>query len=236
MTIPSASAPPSDAPLAAFRRAYFDPIDQYLAWHDGFVADEKCLTVLSPAERTQAEAELLAALRNRTADARAVLGLGYLRSEEALPLLHHYLRQGIYAHYVLTAIAQINPAGLDRALLANVLTKSTDASHLMDLLVGLPHAFTLQEVGPAVAAAALRHFTHPDYLVRYHALNALRRLYGVPSPEPDDSSAALRADTLFGMICQNRAPRAYHQAQQLFIAQEAPASTLREFPLTAASK
>lgn len=134
------------APLTAdsfktFRRAYFGPIDQYLAWHDGFDADTACLAVLSPDERAQAEAELLTALRQRTADARAVLGLGYLRSEEALPLLHHCLRQNLYAHYALTAIAQINPAGLDCALLASVLNTSTNDSHLMDVLVGLPDAF-----------------------------------------------------------------------------------------------
>jgi hypothetical protein len=206
-----------------------------LAWHDGFDADTACLAALSPDERAQAETELLAAIRNRTADARAILGLGYLRSEEALPLLHHCLRQDFYAHYPLTAIAQINPAGLDRALLADVLTTTTNASHLMDVLVGLPDAFTLPQVGSAVAAAALRHFTHPDYLVRYHALNALRRFYGVPVPKPDDSPAVIRADTLFGLICRKRAPRAYRQAQELFIAQ-VPAATLQEFPLTAAFK
>lgn len=229
----STSNPLPASSLAVFRRAYFGPINQYLAWHDGFDADTACLAALSPAGRAQAETELLTALRQRTADARAVLGLGYLRSEEAQPLLHHCLRQGFYAHYALTAIAQINPAGLDRALLANVLTTATNALHLMDVLVGLPDAFTLPQVGSAVAAAALRHFTHPDYLVRYHALNALRRLYGMPAPNPGDSPAVLRADTLFGLICRKRTPRAYRQAQQLFIAQ-APAATLQEFPLTAA--
>ena len=233
--MPSASISTSDTPLAAFRRAYFGPIDQYLAWHDGYEADTACLAALSPAERAQAEIELLTALRSRSADARAVLGLGYLRSEEALPLLHHYLRQDLYAQYVLAAIAQINPAGLDRLLLAEVLTTTTQASHLMDVLVGLPGAFTLPQVGSAVAAAALRQFTHADYLVRYHALNALRQLYGVPAPEPRDSLAAIRADTLFGLICQKRAPRAYRQAQQLFMAQ-VPASTLREFPLAVGPK
>ena len=233
--MPSASIPTPDTPLAAFRRAYFGPIDQYLAWHDGFNADTACLAALSPTERAQAETELLTALRERSADARAILGLEYLRSEEALPLLHHCLRQDFYAQYALGAIAQINPAGLDRTLLADVLTTTTNASHLMDVLVGLPGAFTLPQVGPGVASAVLRHFTHPDYLVRYHALNALRRLYRAPAPEPGDSVAAIRADTLFGLICRKRAPRAYRQAQQLFIAQ-VPTATLQKFPLMAALK
>ncbi|MBO2007623.1 hypothetical protein [Hymenobacter negativus] len=226
------SIPIADTPLAVFRHAYFGQIDQYLAWHDGYEADQACLTALSPVERNQAEAELLAALRNRTADARAVMGLGYLRSEEALPLLHHCLRQGFYAHYVLTAIASINPAGLDRMWLDNVLTTTTNTYNLIDVLMGLPDAFALPQVGAGVATAALRHFTHPDYLVRYHALNALRKLYGVPGPQPSHSPAAIRADALFGLICQKHAPRAYRQAQQLFISQ-VPAATLREFPLTA---
>ena len=191
--------------------------------------------MLAPAERAQAKTELLIALRSRTVDARSILGLDYLRSEEAQPLLHHCLRQDFYAQYALAAIAQINPAGLDRPLLAEVLTATTKASHLMDVLVALPGAFTLPQIGAAVATAVLRQFTHPDYLVRYHALNALRQLYGVPAPEPRISPTALRADTLFGLICQKRAPRAYHQAQQLFIAQ-VPAATLREFPLSAVSK
>ena len=227
--------PTTDTPLERFRRAYFGPIDHYLAWHDGYEADTACLAVLAPVERAQAETELLTALRNRTADARTILGLGYLRSEEAQPLLHHCLRQDFYAQYSLAAIAQIDPAGLDRPWLAEVLTTTPKASLLMDVLVALPGAFTLPQVGAAVATAALRQFTHPDYLVRYHALNALRQLYGVPAPEPRTSSAALRADTLFGLICQKRAPRAYRQAQQLFLAQ-VPAATLREFPLTAAPK
>lgn len=219
-----------DSPLAAFRREYFGPIDRYLAWHDGYTADPAPLTTLGPAERQQAEAELLAALRSDNADARAILGLAYLRSEEALPLLHHLLRQGRDAQYALTAIARINPEGLDRRLLAEVLRTTTNVSHLMDLLVGLPDGFTLPQVGAAVASAALRHFTHPDYLVRYHALNALRRLYGVPAPAPTDSVAAIRADELFGLITRDTSPRAHHQAQRLLLAQVPPA-TLRAFPL-----
>lgn len=228
--LPNAISTP-DTPLAVFRRAYFGSIDQYLAWHDGYQADTACFDALSPAERTQAETELLTALRNRDADARALLGLGHLRSEEALPLLHYFVRQGFEAHYALMAIAQINPAGLDCTLLAEVLTTATNTTQLINLLVGLHEVFTLPQLGAPVARAVLRLFTHPDYLIRYHALNALRHLYHVPAPSPTASAAALRADTLFGLICRKRAPRAYRQAQQLFLAQ-VPAATLQLFPLS----
>jgi hypothetical protein len=66
--------------------------------------------------------------------------------------------------------------------------------------------------------------------VRYHALNALRRLYQVPGPGPTDSVAAIRADELFGLISRDAAPRAYCQAQRLLL-EKVPAATLQEFPL-----
>ena len=216
----------SVTPLDAFRHAYFSPIDQYLAWHDGYEADPAYLTALSATERVQAEQELLAALRTQQGDARAVLGLSYLRSEEALPLLHQCLRQNRYVHYALTAIAAITPARLDRTLLRHVLLeKNSSASHLIDVLLGLHDSFTLLQVGAEVARAVLDRFTHPDYLVRYHALNALRSLYGVPAPSD------IHHDTLFGLICRKWAPSAYRRAHQLFISQVAT-NTLHQFPLT----
>lgn len=221
---------PSDSPLAAFRREYFGPIDRYLAWREGYEADATRLDALNPAERRQAEEELLAALRSGNGDARAILGLSHLRSDEALPLLHYCLRTGTDAYYALTAIARITPAGLDRTLLAEVLRTATNRSQLMYLLLALPDGFALPQVGSAVASAVLGRLTHPDYLVRYHALNALRRLYGVPGPGPQAPVAAIRADELFALISREHAPRAYRKAQHLLLKQ-VPAATLHEFPL-----
>ncbi|UOQ72556.1 hypothetical protein [Hymenobacter cellulosilyticus] len=168
---------------------------------------------------------MLTALRDRQADARALLGLGYLRSEEALPLLHNLLRQGWYAQYVLGAIAAINPAGLNRTILLEVLLSSTSSkSQLMETLIGIYSSFTLPQVGAKVGQAVLGQLTHSDYLIRYHALDALRKLYSVPS------SDNIREDDLFSLICKKDAPGAYRHAQQMFIS-KVPAATLQQFSL-----
>ena len=224
--------------LAAFRHEYFGAIDQYLAWHDGFRADEACLRALSPTECPQAAAELVAALRAGRADARAIIGLGYLRWEDALPLLHALLQQGFYSLYVLEAIAAIDPAGLYQPLLLALLRqpllrKAKPASYspnwtqLIDLLVGVRVAFTLAQVGMAVAAAIWQLLAYPDYLVRYHALDTLRCLFGMRTPTQSgnaDQRDNLSHDALFDLIRQDNQPRAYRQAQEQFLAQ-LPATT-----------
>ena len=86
----------SAASLDHFRQEYFGPYDHYLGWHDGYRANEAALNALAPADRATAEAELCDALRTGRADPRVIIGLGYLRSRTALPLLHDYLpRAGI---------------------------------------------------------------------------------------------------------------------------------------------
>ena len=191
--------PATLTPLAVFRQVYFGSIDQYEAWHDGFsfVTDLACLDALAPAERAQA-AELLAALRARTADARALLGLAHLRYSEALPLLHDYLRCGAYAFYALEAIAAINPAGLYPPIVAVQLrAKRSTEYQLMDLLLGLREYFTLPQLGPVIPPLIFDLLTHSEYLVRYHALNALRRLYGTTPPELP-TLTQLKADQVLG--------------------------------------
>ena len=224
---------PAESPLAEFRRAYFGPIDQYMAWHDGFGSqtDLACLDALAPAQQAQAADELLAALRARTADARALLGLGHLRYAEALPLLHDCLRRGFYAFYALDAIAQINPAGFYPPIVAARLrARASTEYQLMDLLMGLREYFTLPQLGPAIPPLIFNLLTHPDYLVRYHALNALRRLYGA-APQPElPSQAQLKADQVFGLICEKGLFTNYAKAQRLLLA-ELPAATLAAYPL-----
>ena len=218
--------------LVVFRREYFGAIDQYLAWHDGYEANFACLDALSPTEQAQAATELLAGLRARTADARAMLGLGHLRCEEALPLLHDYLRQGHYSMYALQAIALINPAGLYRPLVAELLAPKADWTRLIDVLTGLREYFTLPQLGAGIAARIFTLLTHPDYLVRYHALNTLRRLYGLQSAstQRSQSNEAIRADKLLGLITSNKAPADYRQAQRLLLT-KLDANLLREYPL-----
>lgn len=164
-----------------FRRAYFGPIDLYLAWHDSFTADTAGLAALPAAGQAEAAHELLAALRRGQADARAIIGLGFLRCEEALPLLHDYLRRGTYALYALQAIAAISPAGLYQPLVAQSLQPTRPWTQLIDVLVGLRE---LPGLLPAaeVVAALLALLTHREFLVRHHTLATLRQLLHLPTP------------------------------------------------------
>jgi hypothetical protein len=213
-----------ESPLAAFRSAFFEPIDNYLAWHDGFGSqtDLTALDALSPTEQDQAAAELLAALRAGTADARALLGLGHLRYAEALPLLHDHVRRGAFALYALGAIAQINPAGLYPPLIAAGLrAKGNTEYQLIDVLIGLREYFTLPQ---------LTLLAHDEYLVRYHALATLRRLYGSLAQEELRDPERLKDDEVFSLIAQNGYFACFGKAQHLLLA-ELPAATLASYPL-----
>ena len=206
--------PPSPG-LAFFRQQYFGPVDHYLGWHDGYEADTTCLDRLAPAERAQAETELLANLQTGTADPRTLLGLGYLRSRAALPLLHDYLLRT--ATYALGAIAQTDPAALDQARLLQALRAKASEFQLTNVLVGIYSHFQLAQLSPAVAEQLLALLAHPDYLVRYHALAGLRRLHRLPTAgfEYNFDSTALRQDEAFGLISKDGHPARYRQAQRL---------------------
>jgi len=225
--------PSPESPLAAFRRAYFEPIDQYMAWHDGFgfLTDLHCLDALAPAQQATVATELLAALRAGTADARALLGLGHLRHAEALPLLHNFVRRGWAALYALEAIANINPAGLYPPIVATQLrAKKSTEFQLMDLLIGLREYFTLPQIGRVIPPLIFNLLTHSEFLVRHHALDTLRRLYGVETREEAQNVERRRQDEIFGVIAKEGFFTNFGKAQRLLLA-ELPAATLASFPL-----
>jgi hypothetical protein len=220
-------------PLAAFRHAYFAPIDQYLAWHDGFdfFTDLACLDTLAPAEQATAATELLAALRADTADARALLGLGHLRHAEAFPLLHNYVGRGLYAFYALAAIAEINPTGFYPPIVAARLrAKDSTESQLIDLLLGLRTYFTLPQLGQTVPPLIFKLLAHSAYLVRYHALCTLRRLYGSAPHAAAPDPVRIQDDQVFGLISSKGVFTDFGRAQRLLVA-ELPAATLAAYPL-----
>jgi hypothetical protein len=224
-----------ESPLGTFRRAYFEPIDQYMAWHDGFgfLTDLTCLDALAPAEQATAAAELLAALRAGTADARAMLGLGHLRYAEALPLLHDYVRRGWAALYALEAIAEINPAGLYPPIVASQLrAKNSSEFQLMDLLIGLREYFTLPQIGPVIPPLIFNLLAHSKFLVRHHALDTLRRLYGVETREETQNMERRMKDEIFSVIAKEGFFTNFGKAQRLLLS-ELPAVTLAAFPLVA---
>ena len=219
-------------PFVTFRQAYFGPIDNYLAWHDGFQyqTDLACLDALTPARQRQAAEELLAGLRAGTADARAMLGLGHLRYAEALPLLHHCLRQSFATHYALQAIAQINPAGFYPPVVSELLVDPARQHQYMDLVIGLRECFTLPQLGPVIPPLIFALLTNQDYLVRNHALYAVRRLSGSATAAQlaDYNPQRIKADEVFQLIIKDNQPRNFRRAQQLLLTQ-LPPETMASF-------
>ncbi|GAB3635743.1 hypothetical protein GCM10027422_13330 [Hymenobacter arcticus] len=212
--------------LAAFRQAYFGPIDNYLAWHDGFQyqTDLTCLAALTPAQQQQAAEELLAGLRAGTADARAMLGLGYLRYANALPLLHQCLRQSFATYYALQAIAQINPAGFYPPVVADLLADPAKQHQYMDLVIGLREYFTLPQLGPSIPPLIFALLANKEYLVRNHALHAVRLLSGSTTAAQlaDYNPQRIKADEVFQLLIKDNQPQHFRRAQQLLLTQLPP--------------
>ena len=219
---------PTPGSLADFRLAYFGPYDHYLGWHDGYDADLAALDALSPTDRLAAEAELCDSLRTGLADPRVPIGLGHLRTAAALPLLHANLaRLGMYA---LQAIARIRPAALNTDLVLALLrsTKLTEYQ-LFDIVMGLGSFFTLAQLDPRLPAELLALLANRHFLVRNHALDALRRLHHLPDPKETQSAVTTRADILrdelFTLIGTDGKTADFHRAQQLLQAQMTAATT-----------
>lgn len=209
-------------PLDHFREQYFGPYDHYLGWHDGYEADEAALDVLSPADRATAEAALCTALSTGRPDPRVILGLGHLRSRAALPLLHAYLpKSGIY---VLGAIAQIDATALrTERILALLGNPNIPESDMYGIVMGLGSYFTLPQLDPCIIHQLTGLLASRHYLVRYHTLDTLRRLYHLPSPKDGNGTLTTRADVLrdelFGLITHDQQPADFRRAQQLIQAQ-----------------
>lgn len=203
--------------LLSFRQAFFGPIDNYLAWHDGFdsVIDVAAsLGGLSAAEKELAAAELIHALEHGPADARVVLGLAYLRHRPALPALNSYLPKA--ANYVLQAISQIDPSQLDLRQVARTLD-AQDTQTLIDVLTGLGYYYTRTQLNAAIIQRIINLLTHADYLIRYHALQAARHIHGIPGLA--DDLHGLREDPIFSCIVSSKGSRDFRRAQELLLAE-----------------
>lgn len=209
-------------PLDHFRQEYLGPYDHYLNWRDGYRADEAVLDALLPADRATAETELCASLRTGSADPRTIIGLGYLRSRQALPLLRPYLsKAGLYA---LEAIARIDPKALDADQVLSIFSSSTASeTQLFELTIGLGCFFTLPQLDPRLVRQLLALLANRHFLVRSHALTALRRLYLLPDRTEFQGRSVTQADVcsdkLFGLICSDGNQADFRRAQQLLQAQ-----------------
>ena len=193
-----------------------------MGWHDGYAADFAALDALSPTDRLTAETELCDALRTNSAGPCVAMGLGHLRSTAALPLLHTNLtRFGLYA---LQAIASINPAAPNSdKVLAMLRSCRLTEYQLFDIIMGLGVYFRLEQLDPRLPVQLLALLTHRESLVRYHALNAIRRLYNLPDLKAGNghitTQANVLSDTVFCLITSDNDPANFRKAQQILQAQ-----------------
>jgi hypothetical protein len=100
------------------------------------------------------------------------------------------------------------------------------------VLIGLREYFTLPQLGPSIPPRILTLLAHDEYLVRYHALATLRRLYGSLAQEELRDPERLKNDEVFSLIAQNGYFARFGKAQRLLLA-ELPVATQASYPLVA---
>lgn len=170
-----------------FRYSFFE--DPYSA-RDGL--DEAALAELTGEERSEAERLLLDFLP----DARAVIGLGVLRSQRAesrlAKLFDELPEDSRKTVYVATALWRIRP---DPRWLAAIVADlgASDSFQRMDAAFALKEFYT-----PQAADALKRALDDDDSLVRHHAARGLLLLHGIdcPANEPEHMVYRVMSDDL----------------------------------------
>jgi hypothetical protein len=172
-----------------FRYAFFEDPDSARDF-----LDTRTLTELAGADRAKAERMLIDFLP----DARAVIGLGLLRSHKAEPKLTQLFRaasrrQRAAAHdrervadplaliYLSKALWQVDPDPRWPAALIKVLTTG-EAIERQDaaMALGIVHERT-------AARALTKALDDTEPLVRHHAAKSLLAIYGLPAPDLADT-------------------------------------------------
>ena len=161
-------------PFQRFLHAFFDPWT-YEMWHEGF--DVQSLSYLSAEEQRQVEDMLLQRLEQGNTDSRIIVGLGELRSHRAIAALSVYLQASRGERSVIepaVALWQIAHCQQAVAALIEALAELPDCFGRMDAAIGLGDCRCQQ------AAHALEQALSDEAsLVRYHAANALLRIYSL---------------------------------------------------------
>ncbi|UOE34091.1 hypothetical protein MTP16_00215 [Hymenobacter monticola] len=197
---------------------------EWNSWHIQYKADGAGLSLLTPAERLQAETELLLALE-APADPRPLLGLAYLSSRKALPGLNRCFSsqsQHAWTTHALRAIAAIDPYALDQQQLLRQLAHgrphaSPFSDPLIDILLGLRLYFPLSLLERPVIDQIFQLMRHKKALVRSHALQTLRELYALPTAAQETATDLERStnDPVFQLISPDDRPADYDSAIRL---------------------
>jgi HEAT repeat protein len=155
---------------ADFINNYFG--DPYYAWHDG-IDENAILRLTNPEEKRAAEDMLIAALPGGMNAAR---GLALMHSERAIAALEKALEVKELDDVrvrIIDAIEQITHNGRHVQDLVECLQQGVDYETRMNAARALGNYRT-----PAVIDALLAAVADREYLVRYHACNALLSMHG----------------------------------------------------------
>jgi len=146
--------------------------DPYMAWHDGL--DVNAINSLTSEEKEEAELLLIETLQ-KSNDYRPIVGLGELRSKNALPILKEKLKSLSGRALVDAASALRKIEGDDRFAEYIIHVLKHDYSEYDRLWAAMElRYFKTQEVVEALFDAV----KDPSYLVRYHACDSLLFLNG----------------------------------------------------------
>lgn len=163
--------PPLSAAFERFQFSFFEDTDSP---RNGL--DSMALAQLDGEERTRAEEMLIQFLP----DARAVIGLGVLRSALAeQPLLQLFEAErgshSSYLIYLASALWQIRPDPRCAAALIDVLDSANNDIWRQDA------AYALGDISdPAAVRALMAALDDPEALVRHHAARSLLVIHGLP--------------------------------------------------------
>lgn len=139
----------------------------YNAWHDGL--EVETLVALHGDELAKAEAMLLKALP----DNRAIVGLGEIRSQQAVSPLRKLIHDHAVSTVAAVALFKINgdASGLD-SIISNLLDQRKHWSNRMDAA----RALSIFRSKAAILAL-FNALDDPEMLVRYHASQSLLAIY-----------------------------------------------------------
>jgi hypothetical protein len=180
----------------------------YAEWRSGL--DVESLFLLTTEEQRQAEELLLQHLEQGSPDHRIAVGLGYLRSQRAIPTLTKRVQA-----------LRGDPRIIEPAIALWRIAHAQEAlSALIEALTSLPHwcwrmdaAIALGECRCQQAAQALQQALSDEHdLVRHHATNSLLIIHGLsPKDHPlafemmsDDSKKREVAMTRILALIENR--------------------------------
>ncbi|MHA1771769.1 MAG: HEAT repeat domain-containing protein [Candidatus Thorarchaeota archaeon] len=177
-----------------------------MMWHDGI--DPKAVTYLEGEERKKAEEMLIQSLRKGSK--YAAMGLRELKSQRAVPVLKDVLRSaaGDLKVQVCVALNEIEGTTAYVDGIIDVLLQSESWSEQIEAAISLRRYNT-----PEVIKALFTAVSDPEYLVRYHASEALLAIHGfTPDISSHDKIFAEIAPSVEDGVPEEECKRHYERA------------------------